>query len=125
MGPREFKALEGLTPVEARLLVTSLVDDVTASGIGEMLQQQEATKQVGGPAGAGRGDSVRAVLAFYLASWSSSSGSVPTELGFFAACFWSLCFVFFAVFPCLRYLALLTCLCCFRCRTGLAPAAAG
>lgn len=48
MGPREFKALEGLTPVEARLLVTSLVDDVTASGIGEMLQQQEATKQVGG-----------------------------------------------------------------------------
>ena len=71
MGPREFKALEGLTPVEARLLVTSLVDDVTASGIGEMLQQQEATKQVGGPAGAGRGASVRAVLAYVLLTVAS------------------------------------------------------
>ncbi|CAN0168212.1 unnamed protein product [Scytosiphon promiscuus] len=46
LGPREFKALEGLTPVEARLLVTSLVEDATASGIGDMLQKEEASKQV-------------------------------------------------------------------------------
>lgn len=47
LGPREFKALEGLTPVEARLLVTSLVEDATASGIGDMLRMEEASKQVG------------------------------------------------------------------------------
>lgn len=46
LGPREFKALEGLTPVEARLLVTSLVEDATASGIGDMLRKEEASKQV-------------------------------------------------------------------------------
>lgn len=46
LGPREFKALEGLSPVEARLLVTSLVEDATAAGIGEMLQREEASKQV-------------------------------------------------------------------------------
>lgn len=46
LGPREFKALEGLTPVEARLLVTSLVEDATGSGIGEMLRKEEASKQV-------------------------------------------------------------------------------
>eukprot|EP00903_Cladosiphon_okamuranus_P005837 g5778.t1 len=45
LGPREFKALEGLTPVEARLLVTSLVEDATASGIGDMLRKEEASKQ--------------------------------------------------------------------------------
>eukprot|EP00752_Nemacystus_decipiens_P018211 g16340.t1 len=45
LGPREFRALEGLTPVEARLLVTSLVEDATASGIGDMLRKQEASKQ--------------------------------------------------------------------------------
>lgn len=47
LGPREFKALEGLAPVEARLLVTSLVEDATASGIGDMLRKEEASKQVG------------------------------------------------------------------------------
>lgn len=46
LGPREFKALEGLTPVEARLLVTSLVEDSTASGIREMLRREESAKQV-------------------------------------------------------------------------------
>ncbi|CAM9338179.1 unnamed protein product, partial [Ectocarpus sp. 12 AP-2014] len=46
LGPREFKALEGLSPVEARQLVTSLVEDATAAGIGDMLRREEAAKQV-------------------------------------------------------------------------------
>lgn len=46
LGSREFKALEGLTPVEARLLVTSLVEDATTFGIREMLRKEEASKQV-------------------------------------------------------------------------------
>lgn len=45
LGTREFKAVEGLIPKEARLLVTSLVDDMTSAGIGEMLRLQEADKQ--------------------------------------------------------------------------------
>lgn len=45
-GPRELKALEGLSPVEARQLMTSLVDDITAAGIGEMVLKEEASKQV-------------------------------------------------------------------------------
>lgn len=32
--------------MEARLLVTSLVEDATGSGIGEMLRKEEASKQV-------------------------------------------------------------------------------
>ncbi|CAB1108713.1 unnamed protein product [Ectocarpus sp. CCAP 1310/34] len=46
LGPREFKALEGLSPVEARQLVTSLVEDATAAGIGDMLRREEAAKQM-------------------------------------------------------------------------------
>ena len=46
LGPREFKALEGLTSVESRQLVTVLVDDITAAGIGEMVLKEEASKQV-------------------------------------------------------------------------------
>lgn len=46
LGPREFKALEGLVPTEARMLVTALVEDATAFGIGDMLRKQEAAKQV-------------------------------------------------------------------------------
>ncbi|CAN0453854.1 unnamed protein product, partial [Ectocarpus sp. 12 AP-2014] len=45
LGPREFKALEGLFPVEARQLVTSLVEDATAAGIGDMIRREEAAKQ--------------------------------------------------------------------------------
>lgn len=45
-GPREFKALEGLSSVEARQLMTSLVDDITAAGIGEMVMKEDASKQV-------------------------------------------------------------------------------
>lgn len=52
---KEFKAVEGLTPAEARVLVTALVDDMTASGIGEMLRQGEATKAVRVHEGRGRG----------------------------------------------------------------------
>ena len=32
--------------MEARLLVTSLVEDATASGIGDMLRKEESSKQV-------------------------------------------------------------------------------
>lgn len=46
LGAREFKAVEALTSVEARLLVSELVDDMTASGIGDMLRRDEFALQV-------------------------------------------------------------------------------
>lgn len=46
LNARELKALEGLTGKEAQMLISALVDDLTACGIGEMLRVQEADKQV-------------------------------------------------------------------------------
>lgn len=47
LASREFRAVEALNPREIRLLITSLMDDITSSGIGDMLRLQEADKQVG------------------------------------------------------------------------------